>query len=94
MWYNIGIMKNKLTLPILEEEVSVSDSVQEYLFLAEIRSMASMLKHKFKDTRSVSELSSLIVDELLDGRWDYRNYLRKRYLARLQLNSPTHVTAL
>jgi len=77
-------MKNYLhTLPVSYDEVVQSvgipgENIQDMLFRLDITHLAKFVKRKFNDERSVSEIMLLIVEELLDGEWDYRSYLCKK----------------
>lgn len=56
-----------------------SGSLQRMLFNFELTRLATHIKYKFNDdTRSIEELANVIIEELLDGRWDYKLYLSSK----------------
>lgn len=55
-----------------------SKQLQDKLFHYEIGLLAKHIQSRFPD-RSVPQIASMLVEEMLDNKWDYRNYLNKKY---------------
>lgn len=60
---------------VLDNVEAEYSKLQDILFRFELTKFAQFIKTKYQDTRSIPELMGIIVEELLNGEWDYKKYL-------------------
>lgn len=59
---------------------SLSDcELQDRLFRLELNAYAECIKHKLNSPLSIKAIVEMIVDELLNGDWDYHKYIVDKY---------------
>lgn len=60
---------------VLARVESSPEKLQDLLFRFELTKLSEFVKFKTNDTRSVKEIMSIIVEELLGGKANYKTYL-------------------